>query len=119
MLIGDSQTMATEAAIIGTPSLKCNTFAGKLSVPNELEGKYNICYAYLPKNFNHLLEKVEELLKKDDLEKIWKKRMNKLLENKIDVTDFMVWFIENYPKSVLKLKENPEYQNNFIYNRND
>jgi len=113
MLIGDSQTMTTEAAIIGTPSLKCNTFAGKLSVPNELEEKFNICHAYLPKNFNHLLERVEELLKKDDLQKIWKKRKNKLLEDKIDVTSFMVWFIENYPKSALNLIENPEYQNNF------
>jgi len=37
MLIGDSQTMTSEAAILGTPALKCNTFAGKLSVPNELE----------------------------------------------------------------------------------
>ena len=44
MFIGDSQTMTTEAAILGTPALKCNTFAGKLSVPNELEEKYNLCY---------------------------------------------------------------------------
>ena len=68
MFIGDSQTMTTEAAILGTPALKCNTFAGKLSVPNELEEKYNLCYAYLPENFNQLLEKVEELLKKNDLD---------------------------------------------------
>ncbi|MDD3724418.1 MAG: DUF354 domain-containing protein, partial [Bacteroidales bacterium] len=33
LFIGDSQTMTSEAAIMGVPALKCNTFAGKLSVP--------------------------------------------------------------------------------------
>ena len=74
MFIGDSQTMTTEAAILGTPALKCNTFAGKLSVPNELEEKYNLCYSYLPENFNQLLEKVEELLKYNNLTELWKEK---------------------------------------------
>ena len=113
MFIGDSQTMTSEAAILGTPALKCNTFAGKLSVPNELEEKYNLCYAYLPENFNQLLEKVEELLKKNNLTKLWEEKVNKFIEDKIDVTDFMVWFIENYPESKRIVKKDPNYQYNF------
>ena len=43
------------------------------------------------------------------------------LEDKIDVTAFMpvlskvegVWFIENYPKSIKVMRENPDYQFNF------
>jgi len=46
MFIGDSQTMTSEAAMLGTPSLKLNSFAGKLSVPNELEQKYQLCYSF-------------------------------------------------------------------------
>ena len=31
-----------------------------------------------------------------------------MLFEKIDVTGFMVWFVENYPESVGIMKENPE-----------
>jgi phenylacetate-CoA ligase len=40
-------------------------------------------------------------------------KREKLLEDKIDVTAFMVWFIENYPKSVIKMKENLGIQYKF------
>ena len=36
-----------------------------------------------------------------------------MLKEKIDVTDFMIWFIENYPKSVQTMKVNPDYQYKF------
>ena len=36
-----------------------------------------------------------------------------MLKEKIDVTAFMVWFIENYPESAKIMKENPDYQLRF------
>jgi hypothetical protein len=33
-----------------------------------------------------------------------------MLSDKIDVTAFMVWFVENYPESAKIMKENPDYQ---------
>ena len=33
--------------------------------------------------------------------------------DEIDVTAFMVWFVENYPKSVQVMKNNPDYQYKF------
>lgn len=113
MFLGDSQTMTSEAAILGTPALKCNTFAGKLSVPNELEEKYALCYSYQPVDFDKFLAKAKELLEDPNLEDIWQKRKDKFLSEKIDVTAFMVWFIENYPNSAIIMKENPDYQNKF------
>ena len=89
MFIGDSQTMTSEAAILGTPALKCNTFAGKLSVPNELENKYGLCYSYLPEQFNELMKKVK-LLQKKDLDQVWRNRVAIFLKDKIDVT--VLWF---------------------------
>ena len=56
MLIGDSQTMTSEAAVLGTPAIKCNSFAGKLSVPNEIEYKYNLCYSFPPEDFDKMME---------------------------------------------------------------
>jgi hypothetical protein len=36
-----------------------------------------------------------------------------MLKEKIDVTAFLVWFIENYPESVRIMREDPDYQEKF------
>jgi len=36
-----------------------------------------------------------------------------MLEDKIDVTAFLVWFVENYPESFSIMRENPDYQAGF------
>ena len=113
MFIGDSQTMTSEAAVLGTPALKCNTFAGRLSVPNELENEYELCYSFQPKDFDKMLNKITELLENHKLQTEFQTRRQKMLSEKIDVTDFMVWFIENYPDSIRIVKENPGIQEKF------
>lgn len=95
---GDSQTMTTEAAILGTPAVKCNTFAGKLSVPNEIE-KYGLCYSFQPADSEKFFEKIEDLLTIPDLKKEWGKRRDNLLKEKIDVTAFIIDLVVNYPAS--------------------
>jgi len=37
-----------------------------------------------------------------------------MLSEKIDVTAFVMWFIENYPKSIIDFKEIPNIQDKFI-----
>lgn len=112
MLVGDSQTMTSEAAVLGTPALKCNSFAGRLAVPNELE-KYGLCYSYLPNQSELLFDKLEELFGEPNLKQLWEQKRAKMLSEKIDVTAFFTWFIENYPQSARTMKENPDYQYNF------
>lgn len=115
MFVGDSQTMTSEAAILGVPALKCNTFAGRLSVPNELEDKHGLCYAYHPKDFNRMYEKINSLLGMDPnvLRSEWQSKRELFLNEHIDVTAFFTWFVENYPKSCDIVGENPDYQWNF------
>jgi hypothetical protein len=113
MLIGDSQTMTSEAAVLGTPALKCNTFAGKLSVPNELENKYRLCYSYLPEQSDDFFAQIKELLNDANTKPVFAKRKEIMLADKIDVTAFYVWFIENYPESAEIMKYNPDYQYKF------
>jgi len=36
-----------------------------------------------------------------------------MLNDKIDVTGFMVWFVENYPESKRIMLANPDYQFRF------
>jgi predicted glycosyltransferase len=113
MFVGDSQTMITEAAIIGTPAIKCNSFAGKLSVPNEIEQKYGLCYSYLPEEFSEFKAKIKDLLSNDNLKEEWAKRKAKLLEENINVTDFWTWFVASYPESRDQYIKDSEYQKNF------
>lgn len=113
MFLGDSQTMISEAAVLGVPALKCNTFAGRLSIPNELEKKYGLCYSYQPTQFDKFYNHTKELLSTPDLKATWAVKREKFLQDKIDVTAFMVWFIENYPESKMIMIDNPEYQYRF------
>jgi predicted glycosyltransferase len=114
MYIGDSQTMAAEAAVLGTPSLRFNDFVGRLGYLEELEHKYGLTYGIKTSEPEKLYQKIEELLNTPNLKEEWKNRRQKMLADKIDVTAFMVWFIENYPDSVKVMKENPDYQNKFL-----
>ena len=96
MFVGDSQTMTSEAAVLGTPAIKCNSFAGRLAVPNELEQKYGLCYAFLPEQEEAFFAKIEELLAMPDLHEVFQARRQKMLADKIDVTAFFTLFIANY-----------------------
>ncbi|MEW5845875.1 MAG: DUF354 domain-containing protein [Bacteroidota bacterium] len=113
MFIGDSQTMTSEAAILGTPAYKCNSFAHRLSVPNMLEEKYGLCYSYKVSEFDLLLKKISSDLNTPNIKKLWLLKKEKFLSDSIDPTAFLVWFIENYPESAKIMKENPDYQYNF------
>lgn len=113
MLVGDSQTMTSEAAVLGTPAIRCNTFVRRISYLEEEEFKYNLTYGFLPENSDSLFLKINELLEMPNLKNEWKNRRENMLKDKIDVTAFLTWFIENYPESVRIMKENPDYQYRF------
>ena len=97
MFLGDSQTMTSEAAILGVPALKCNSFAGQLSVPNMLEQHFNLCYAYPPSQFDDMYHHVEQLLDRDpeELKNEWKSKQRRLLVETIDPTGFFLNHILN------------------------
>jgi len=113
MFLGDSQTMTSEAAVLGVPALKCNSFAGELSIPNELEEKYGLCYSYKLNNFDNYLLKVKALLTLHNLKAEWLKKREVLLTDKISLTDFLIWFVENYPQSSEIMKNEQSYQSRF------
>ena len=110
MYIGDSQSMAVESAMLGTPGVRFNDFAGKIGVLEELERKYELTCAVPSSKPQLLYEKVNEWLEKPDLGLVFRTRRQRMLSEKIDVTAFFTWFIENYPKSRNVMMENPDYQ---------
>ena len=48
-----------------------------------------------------------------NLREVFQQRRQKMLSDKIDVTAFYTWFIENYPESAKIMKQNPDYQLKF------
>jgi predicted glycosyltransferase len=111
--IGDSQTMAAEAGVLGTPFIRFNDFVGRIGYLNELEQHYRLGFGIKPDNEEKLYSKIQEILNTPNLKEEWRNRRQKMLSEKIDVAAFMLWFFENYPDSVKVMKENPNYQLRF------
>jgi predicted glycosyltransferase len=106
MFIGDSQTMTSEASVLGVPALRCNSFVGRISYLEEQEQKYALTFGFKPEQFDMMIVKLRELLSLKNLKGEWQKRREKMLRDKINLTAFLVWFVENFPASVVAVKEN-------------
>jgi predicted glycosyltransferase len=89
MLISDSQSMSVEAAILGTPSIRFNSFVGQISVLQELEDKFGLTYGIHVSDSDALIRKVEELLGNNNLKPVMEKKRNEMLKEKIDVAVFI------------------------------
>lgn len=111
--IGDSQTMACEAGLLGIPFIRINDFVGRLGYLNEIENKYGLGHGYKSADQGKMFEVLYKWLNDPTLNETWQLKKTKVLEDKIDVTAFLVWFIENYPESVKTMKENQDYQRIF------
>lgn len=113
LYIGDSQTMAAEAAVLGTPSIRFNDFVGKLGYLEELEHKFALTYGIPTNQPDKLVAKVEELLAIPDLKAKWLEKRDHMLRETIDVARFMTWFFETFPKERLNIKVTPELLEDF------
>ncbi|MCP4500245.1 MAG: DUF354 domain-containing protein [Deltaproteobacteria bacterium] len=95
LIVGDSQTMAAEAAMLGTPSVRASTFAGRISYLQEMEHRYGLTFGFHPREMTSLLCKLDELLDMgDELTPLMTERRQKMLSEKINVADWFVDFIE-------------------------
>lgn len=99
MLVSDSQTMTIEAAVLGVPAIRYNTFVGLCSVIEELENKYGLAIGFRPDQERQMFEKISALLDNPNLLEEWSKKRQKMLDEKVDLASWMEEFIENYPKS--------------------
>jgi uncharacterized protein len=107
--ITESGTMASEAAILGTPVIYVNS----LPLMGYLHDAEMSGLLHYFKNSIGVKDKALEFMDVMDIEMFFKQKHAVFLENKIDPTAFLVWFIENYPISVQTMHDNPHYQYNF------
>lgn len=128
LYIGDSQTMAAEAGVLGTPFVRFNDFVGRIGYLRELEDTYELGYGVhasplqedstirltngqvQPSGTNALYQAVEQLvaMPADERKRIFSERRERMLSEKIDYAKCLTWFIENYPASQQETRENQE-----------
>ena len=116
LYIGDSQTMAAEAAVLGVPFIRFNDFVGRIGYLNELENKYQLGYGIRASEKDaseRLFETVQNLLSVPNRREEWQSRRQKMLSEKIDYAQFLTWFIASYPESREIMQSNPDYQYRF------
>lgn len=113
LLICDGQSMALEAAMLGTPFIRFNDFIGQISVLNEIENKYGLGFGVKSSDPGKLKDTILKLVASPDLKSEWSGKRDNMLADTIDLTEFMVWLFDNYPGSIKTLKEQPDYQENF------
>jgi predicted glycosyltransferase len=105
LLVTDSGTMTTEGAVLGIPVIRCNSYLGhdRVGIFRELESKYGLIFS--SRDADQALKKAVELVQIPDTRTIWEQKRECLLQDKIDVTSFMIWFVENYPESIDSAKK--------------
>ena len=113
MYIGDSQTMAAESGVLGVPFIRFNDFVGRISYLKELEENYSLGYGIRTNQTKLLMSKIDELLNMENRLDIFQKRRGAMLNDKINLVNFLSWIIDEYPNSFDILKKNPNYQDNF------
>lgn len=104
LYIGDSQTMAAEAGVLGVPFVRFNDFVGRIGYLLELEDVYHLGFgikASSDGSVDQLCSRVEELVSMPSEERkaVFAKRREKMLAEKIDCAKFLTYFIEQYPAS--------------------
>lgn len=95
--IGDSQTMAAEAGVLGVPFIRFNDFVGRIGYLAELEDKYMLGFGVKPDNEEKLYETVKTILNMNDHKQVFQARRERMLSESINFASFLTDFIETYP----------------------
>ena len=109
LYIGEGTTTASEAGVLGVPWINIQkTKRGYL-----IDQEVNYGLGFRTEDMDYAMEKAKEYLKNDNIKKEWSVKRKNLLDDKIDVSAFFSWFLQNYPESHRIMKETPDFQNKF------
>ncbi|AQL44882.1 hypothetical protein BV210_19170 (plasmid) [Halorientalis sp. IM1011] len=94
LLVADTQTMVTEAALLGTPAVRSNSFVGADDMGNFLELEERGLVRNVA-SFERVRETALELLTDDEAVDRWESRRRDLLDETVDLTELLVTVAEN------------------------
>ncbi len=109
LYIGEGASMASECGCMGTPAFYVNSIYS--SYCDDLEKGYGLIWNY--RSSEGVLEKALDVVTNPKSKAEFRQKVQKLYADKIDVTAFLVWFIENYPASGQIMTKDPDYQLRF------
>lgn len=90
MYVGEGGTTASEAAILGVPSIYLNNLS-----MGYIQEEIDAGLLFQTTNLNDVFLKIDDIIKIKD-KKFYKNKADKFISNKIDPTEFLVNFIERY-----------------------
>ena len=104
--------MAEEAAMLGVPSIYMNNASTHYT--QHLEKDYQLMHNLTESEEDQqkAIQLGIELLQQKD-STTWKDHREKMLRDKIDVTAFLCWLVENYPESKQIIMNDPDFQYRF------
>ena len=91
LCVGDSGSVAAEAALLGTPSIFFSSFAGKLAYLNELETRYGLVRNVSHGDEGNLIGAVDQWGGDDGLGQTMVSNKERMLEEKVDLTE---WYLD-------------------------
>lgn len=107
LFVGEGATMASEAAILGTPAIFIhNTEIGYISD----EAEYGLAHQFSESEDDQLsaIHKAVEIAIDNQAKVKMSINRAKMISDKIDVNAFLLWFVTHYPQSLQTVKKNPE-----------
>jgi uncharacterized protein len=108
LFVGEGATMASESGVLGTPAIYVNSLE---RCYNEDQEKYGTVYNF--RDSRGVIEKVKSLTADPGLKEKTLKGRERMLREKINVTRFLVWFMEHYPESADIMLKEPDHQLKF------
>lgn len=111
---GESATMAAESSCLGTPAIYLDE-QGR-GYTDEMEELYGLLFNYKTssKDQTDSIVKGESLLRTNDIKRDWQQKRDRMLQDKLDINAFLIWFVEEYPASENQLRANPSIQDRFL-----
>jgi predicted glycosyltransferase len=111
LFYGESATMASESAVLGTPAVYLDDVGRGYT--KEQESKYGLVF-----NFSESQKDQElSIIKGQEILQMGKVKFEdskfKLINDKIDTSAFLFWFIKYYPQSQQIMQATPDCQFNF------
>lgn len=97
LYIGEGATMASEAAVLGVPVVFLSTLVHNYL--HEQAEKYELIHVFNQQR--PAIVKMRELLEQKDLKEEYQRRRQVMLADKVDVTQFMIEFVDKYAQDYI------------------
>ncbi|NBC65199.1 MAG: DUF354 domain-containing protein [Bacteroidetes bacterium] len=100
MVIGDSATMSSEAAVLGTPTIHIHENAW--GYIQELDQTYDLVHHFTPRpeNREKVIQRVKEILENPETMHIYRERRNRMLEDKKNMFELMKQIVSDKLQSL-------------------